>query len=443
MEHYSVLYLPVGVATFDMQYAQQLFEESRTMLLELYKDVICPPEILLSPKALSVFLQDKRPNLIILQNVTFANAAYAAEVIGHKNVPLVLWTLREPISGGGRLRLNSLTGAFSAANRLYIGWFGRFEYVYGNPKEVRAQLKTLLRVSKLCYQLKHLRLAQIGYTPAGFGFGRASDEDMLQHFGVHLESIEIRQLIAHANAYSPAELEEERVRVHKAICGLERIPKENMDGFLRLLKAYTDYVHAENIGALASRCWPDYFTDYGTPVCAVLGMLNDDGIAASCEADAYGALSMYVGMQLSEMPVFFGDPVSVDEVQNTMTFWHCGTAACSLSREDTGACAGLHCNRGIGPTLDFGCKPAPNATVFRIGRKADGHFRMYVQKGEILDAPKQFVGTSIVVKLEQSVRDILEQSIYAGWEPHFVVAYGDISEELRILSQMQQLELSC
>lgn len=65
MEHYSVLYLPVGVATFDMQYAQQLFEESRTMLLELYKDVICPPEILLSPKALSVFLQDKRPNLII------------------------------------------------------------------------------------------------------------------------------------------------------------------------------------------------------------------------------------------------------------------------------------------------------------------------------------------------------------------------------------------
>ena len=68
---------------------------------------------------------------------------------------------------------------------------------------------------------------------------------------------------------------------------------------------------------------------------------------------------------------------------------------------------------------------------------------MYVQKGEILDAPKQFVGTSIVVKLEQSVRDILEQSIYAGWEPHFVVTYGDISEELRILSQMQQLELSC
>ena len=52
------------------------------------------------------------PDLIILQNLTFANAAYASEIMHRfRNVPLLLWTLREPVIDGGRLRLNALTGA--------------------------------------------------------------------------------------------------------------------------------------------------------------------------------------------------------------------------------------------------------------------------------------------------------------------------------------------
>ena len=39
---------------------------------------------------------------------------------------------------------------------------------------------------------------------------------------------------------------------------------------------------------------------FGTPVCGVLAMLNDMGVAASCEADTYGALSMYIGMKLGQ-----------------------------------------------------------------------------------------------------------------------------------------------
>ena len=39
----------------------------------------------------------------------------------------------------------------------------------------------------------------------------------------------------------------------------------------------------------------------------MLAMLNDMGVAASCEADTYGALSMYMGMKLSERRYFSGD----------------------------------------------------------------------------------------------------------------------------------------
>ena len=90
-------------------------------------------------------------------------------------------------------------------------------------------------------------------------------------------------------------------------------------------------------------------------------MLNDEGVAAACEADIYGALSMWIGMQLSNEPVFFGDPVALDEEESSITYWHCGAAACSLARKDTGAVVGVHPNRKIGPAMDFGCEAFPSS----------------------------------------------------------------------------------
>ena len=214
-----------------------------------------------------------------------------------------------------------------------------------------------------------------------------------------------------------------------------------MRDFAKLYKAYAEFVKDNNVGALSSRCWPDCFTVYGTPVCAVLAILNDLDVPASCEADTYGVLSMYMGQFLTNRPTFFGDPVSMDREENTVTFWHCGTAACSLAREDTGARAGVHCNRKIGPTLEFGCKAEPRVTIFRIGKKADGTFRLFLSTGEALDRPKQFLGTSIVVRTDNCAKALVENSVKNGWEPHFVVAMGDIAAEMKVLANMLRLEV--
>jgi len=155
----------------------------------------------------------------------------------------------------------------------------------------------------------------------------------------------------------------------------------------------------------------------------------------------YGALSMWVGMELSGQPTFFGDPVSLDEGDNTITFWHCGAAACSLARCDTGAAVGVHPNRKIGPAMDFGCKAIEEVTVFRIGREPDGTFRFFITEGEALDKPKQFIGTSIVVKTDEDCRSIVEQSVLDGFEPHFAVISGHHGDTLEILARMFGFEV--
>ncbi len=452
MKTLQVAYVPVGVGTFHLESAQKEFEDSVALLTKIQKEnfpegnaeFVFPKEMLLTLDLLKEYLDGLSPDLIFFQNVTFANAAYASEVMhAFTEVPVLLWTLREPVIDGGRLRLNSLTGAYSAANTFRRVQQKNVAYVFGGPQEeaVQKKIAAMVRAAAVRNDMRQMTLLAVGDTPQGFGFGRAQDADLLQSFGVHLLSVEARELMRMARAYTEEEGEASLQAVEKSMRGLEKTPEKNRMDFAKLVKAYTTYVKEHQIGAVASRCWPDFFTDYGTPVCAVLAVLNDAGVAASCEADAYGALSMYVGMRLTGEPSFFGDPVSMDEKENTITFWHCGTAACSLAREDTGAEVGVHCNRGIGPTLEFGCKEAEQVTIFRIGKDARGEFRFFIASGKALDRPKQFYGTSVVVQTEACAEEIVYRTVEDGWEPHYAVIYGDVAEELEALAHMLSMEV--
>ena len=440
---FQVAYIPIGVGTFHLESAQIEFDKSIKLLSSLTEDGVYPDKMLLTLDDLNGFLDTIHPDLIVLQNITFANAAYAGEVLKRFACPGLLWTLREPVIDGGRLRLNSLTGAYSAANAIRAFRDGEFEYVFGSPEEeeVAAEIGAAIRAANVRCKLRSLKMAAIGHTPQGFGFGRALDAELLHTFGVTLEAIEARELIEKAKSFTDEECGEYLKEAKQWMVGMEETPEKNVKDFARLYKAYKDYVKENGIGALSSRCWPDFFTSFGTPVCSVLSLLNASGISASCESDVYGALSMYIGSQLTGKAAFFGDPVSMDEKEGTITYWHCGMAACSLARKDTGAQVGVHPNRKIGPTMDFGCEACDHVTVFRVGRKTDGTFRFFIAQGEALDKPKQFCGTSVVVKTEKKAKDVVYGSVKEGWEPHFVVIYGDVASELEKLAHMTGAEI--
>ena len=149
---------------------------------------------------------------------------------------------------------------------------------------------------------------------------------------------------------------------------------------------------------------------------------------------------MLIGHLLSGQAVFFGDPVAVDAEANTITFWHCGAGAPSLAREAEGPAVGVHANRKIGPTMNFGCKAADAVTVFRVGQCADGRFRFFVGTGSAVDAPRQYQGTSLKVRWNGGVEFMVRHAVEAGWEPHFAIIYGDVEAELLALAKLYGLE---
>ena len=72
---FCCVYVPVGVPTYHMETAQDQFDRSCAMLRSVDPDIVCPEDKLLTLDALRTFLDGCCPDLIIFQNLTFANAA--------------------------------------------------------------------------------------------------------------------------------------------------------------------------------------------------------------------------------------------------------------------------------------------------------------------------------------------------------------------------------
>ena len=437
----KAVFVPLARTTFYMPSAEENFDKSVKVLKDIFADIKTPDSLITDPSDVASYLKDvTAPDLIIYQCTTFIGSEFMYEVMRKFNCPVLIWATREPSIDGTRLKLNSLTGAFSAGNSVYTQ--GRkFDFVFGNPDE-QSVIDTFVNYNKalnLINDLKELVIGIVGNQPAGFGFGTVHETDLIGTLGSRVARIEAASIMEKAKNYTTEEVADDLAELNSRTININ-IPQENMEKYARLHKAFKSFVDENNIGALASRCWPDFFTGFGAPVCAVLSMLNDNNIASSCETDIGGAISMYIGSRLSGQATYFGDPVAIDENCDAIVYWHCGAGASTLASSACGAKLGVHPNRKIGPVMDFGLKSG-EVTVIRLGSDKDG-YRMFMYKGEALDEPQKFYGTSVTVKPQGGKAvQYVKEFVKDGWEPHFVVVYGDVTKEIKILCNLLNIRL--
>lgn len=427
-------FFPLARTTFYMPSAEESFTKSCNMLEGIFANLSKPKELITSPEMLGEVADTVTdPDLIIYQSTTFVGGDFVTELTRRFNCPIVVWSVREPSIDGGRLKLNSLTGAFSAANSVCLQG-GKHEFVFGNADEeaVAMKIRKIGKAVEMIKNMKNLVVGVVGSQPAGFGFGAVDEAQLAGTFGSRIAQIEASGIMSKASSYSDEEILPALKELKERTKGWDKVPKENLQKYARLRTAYEAFIKETGAGAIASRCWPDFFVGFGAPVCAVLSMLNDNGIASSCETDIGGAISMFIGSGLTGQATYFGDPVAVDDKCDSIVYWHCGAGASCLANKSTGSKLGVHPNRKIGPTMEFGLKEGP-VTVLRLGKDKDG-FRMFVFKGEALDEPQKFFGTSVTVKPEGGkAADKIAEFVRDGWEPHFVVAYGDVVEEVKTM----------
>jgi len=462
----TVALIALARPTFDLTCAQNNFESARALLTELGATVVGPSKLIMTADDVA---EVKLPaaDLHILFMASFSDASPAVELLGHVNGPILGWSMREPGEVGERLKLNSMCGVNLAAHAL-LNVGQSLRHIHGNADEdhVRSALKDALagklpeaispktiigdfapenEVEKAFAWLKGKKIGAVGDAPVGFTPCLYDSQQLNRYFGVDVRQISIADTfgriaevkesardLAYANAVAAQpSLSSVNVTEAKKVYGVE--------------VALDTWRAEELLDAIAIRCWPEFPTDLGACICSSLGRLADRGTVTTCERDVLGAVTMMVCESLGSTENYLVDIVDLDEKQNIIRLWHCGSAATKLAADPNNAIQSTHCNRKLGVAGNFPLKTGP-VTLFRIDRDVDPSnstgLRMVVSRGESIPAPNHFQGNTATVITQPDAAALVNGIVTGGYPHHLVISWVDVRPGIRQMAKTLGIPLT-
>ncbi|WP_295810400.1 hypothetical protein [uncultured Nitratireductor sp.] len=439
----------LGRATFDVEYARACAARAVEVLRGEGCELAGTGRILFDNAEVVAALDDvaeRHLDGIIVVQSTFTDAEAVCLIAERLNLPLHIWAIPEPRTGG-RLRLNAFCGLNLAAHALALrkrpfvslyaapdspgietevaGWLARTPDA---PLPLRAAGAAVSDAgSRGLDALRGARIGRIGTHPAGFDTCAYEPKRLSKLCDAHVESVELEDLFA-AAAKVPDGTVNTLLEECSSLSGIGELDQDELVRSLRLKGALDDLKAGGRFDGFAIRCWPETFTEYGGAVCGPVGMMGEKRTPCACEADVYGAVTSLMLQALSGGPAFLADVVDIDDETDTGVVWHCGQAPVSMADPATPLEATVHSNRRMPLLFQFALKPG-RVTLARISQ-ARGEQSMVMATGDMLAAPPSFSGTSGVVRFDAPAKTVLERLLASGLEHHLALVYGEHRDAL-------------
>ena len=460
----------IGRPTFDVAFSQELADRAFKRLTGQIDEVFGSPDLAMSHDgvvdAARAWGSEEIDALVVIQ-ASFADSTLVAAAASTTPAPLVLWGAPEPRTGG-RLRRNSLCGVNLAGFRL-AQLERDYRYVYADPDEPRAAgaldraiegplpppqpwvrsrpqppprptdrreplahtggpSTNRVRDTDIVERLERTSIGVIGSHPDGFEPCAYDTQDTLRTTGVTVDQISLDRLFDAARAVRPAEVEA-ITRDLSLRMDLSGLGASSIEPSVRLHAALDQTRLEHDWSAVATRCWPECFTEFGGAACTAQSLLNSTGgFPAMCEADVYGAITSLMLQWSTGSPAFTADLVDIDADADTAVLWHCGLAPFEMADQADQPRGIVHTNRGLPLLNEFALKPG-DVTVARLSQSR-GQTRLVIGRGEMLQAPRPFSGTAGTIRFSRSVSDVLDTIMIEGLEHHYGMTYGDATDDL-------------
>jgi L-fucose isomerase-like protein len=456
--------LALARPTFDVPFAEETAAKAFAALDRSGHALIGSRELLFDAGAAEravAALKGERLDLLLLLQVTFTDASMTVRIAAEATAPLAIWAFPEPRSGG-RLRLNSFCGLNLAAHALgRAGKSYRWLYAAPDAPQIDRSLAELIagegeqgtalpqgpapreadrRVAeRVLATLKGRRIGLVGEHPAGFDTCRYDAGALKALAGVEVEEIALPDLFERARAVPAEEVAATKEAVGQQISGLAEVDQPQLDKSLTIFRALEGLARDDKLSALAVRCWPEMFTEYGCAACGPMGLMNQAKVPCACEADMYGALTALALQEIAGEPSFLVDIVDMDAASDTGVLWHCGLAPLSMADPATPPAAQIHSNRRMPLLQEFALKPGRvTAARFSQARNAT---KLVIAGGEMVSAPKSFTGTSGVIRFDRPAGEVAAAMMGLALEHHIAIVYGDVRGPLRALGRAMGLEV--
>ena len=450
-------YLALARETFDVEYAESKFKIAKSLLLSLSPDAIGYENLITNDEdadsALSFFNSNDFEKIFLFQT-TFTDAKFLLNFAKSIQKPICIVSFPEPRTGG-RLRLNSICGLNLAMHSLIKNditpdfvimeeddkanemSFSNFIESQNESKKIAWDIATIANINAdFDYSIDKQTIGIIGTRPEGFDTCDYDSNEVTSKLNVSLVDLELEDLFDEAKDIEVETIVKTKSTVSSYLAGTEELVQEEFDKSLSIFHGLENLKDKYNLDAFAIRCWPETFTEYGCASCGPMAMMNEKKVSCACEADVLGGISCNILNQMNNNPSLLVDIVDVDKSDNSLVFWHCGLAPISMAKEGT-ARSGIHSNRKKPLLHDFSLKEG-EITIFRVS-KARGRLQFFVMKGQVLDRPNSFSGTSGVINLGENSAHKLEQMFKGGLEHHVAFTYGDISDKLIHFGQQMDI----
>ena len=447
----NIVYLPLTKANWSNPELEKAREESRKFLASLPGITVIGGEKMIENEA-SAMAELERcreigADLVVAHLLSFALGVVLPRFANALHVPVALWSIPEPPPNGGRLRANS----FCAANmnshilyKLHIPYFNIHGDIAG--EDTARQLERAVRVTRVLAMLRELRIGSVGGRVPGF-FTSDYDEMLLRNrIGPEVIPLTMLEAVTLARNLPP----EEVAAAEKLLSRESELHETDAPSPLHrtknvaLFAALRKMAKRDMLGAITLRCWPEVIADemYGITLCSTIGHLNNHGLTTVCEGDVYAAVTLTAMRELSGQPTFFCDLIELSG--DCGTAWHCGAAPCSLCRPGFTPTLRRSSTVGGGGTkgcvCEFPLKPG-RVTFARLGETRDGgDFRLLIVPGEGVDTDLFVRGNPLRVKFDAGCAALRDELLHHGWEHHFSMAYGDLTEELLALGRAWDIE---
>lgn len=436
--------------TFDIPLAQQVTLQAHEQLQEAGFELLAAGGLISDLAGVKEFLtrleelEDISIDLLVIFQATFADSTLVTSLVESISSrpfppPVFLWAVPEPRTGG-RLRLNSLCGINLAGHALSQRDIS-YEYAYAQPGDpaVVSQVKALAGAGMLRRRLAQGCLGVIGEHPAGMDSCHLDEGQLQETLGISVQRLPLERLFELARQSTPEEVSTVRQVLDTRLDNLAELDQKPLNGTLSVYRALRTIAEQENLSGLAVRCWPEFFTDLGCSACGAMSMLSDglgqhSPIPCSCEADANGTVTQLILHWLAGEPSFGTDIVAMDFEEDVIALWHCGLAPLSMANPNYQPHGTIHSNRKVPLVMEFPLKPGV-VTIARLNRY-QGQLRLVLGRGQMLDAPPPFSGTSGLLRLEKPARNFLDVLMQQGLEHHVSLVYGDYLRELQAFARL-------
>lgn len=364
--------------------------------------------------------------LIVIQP-SLADGQYALTVSQRWRHPIVLWATPER-PGDGKVSSCSLVG-----QHLWASIFRQanhpFEFVYGAPEQVEAELRQAVTLAHAVQQLGQSKIGAVGSHAPGF-LDLAADPFLIRRtFGLQLHPLSLPQFIERVQAVPQDQVKEDLKQVHAL--GLRQTGEKTApsDDLLAVNSRYylsmLDLIREAGLEALAIQCWPELPNMIGQWPYFAVSRLGAEGRAVSIEGDIDGAIGGLIGRLLDIGPGFLSDWLEHDA--NTIFFWHPGMAPldmCNATGCEDGPSLGGHFNGARPFVVDGQLQVGSDVTVSRLWR-CDGQYHWTAFEGRTLPPRRRVTGNSLLVEVDGGgVPERFDRLVHAGLPHHVTLHFG-------------------